>query len=126
MTDIYALAGGYIRAARIRNGLTQEDLADRAGTDVRHLRHVERGTKEARLGVYVRLLEELGVPVKAMLGREPTKTASPSSPLVRCERIMRRRAGSWSLLLEIARRLPSDATAGRTVSGRRRPGTLRG
>jgi transcriptional regulator with XRE-family HTH domain len=51
---------GRVRAARLRLGLTQEELARRAGVDVRTVRNAETGRRRPSLRTLGRLAEVLG------------------------------------------------------------------
>lgn len=56
---------GQIRAARLRLGLTQQNLADRAGVHVRTVRNVEQGTFGPSPVTPARLEGVLGVSFRA-------------------------------------------------------------
>ena len=53
--------GAELRAARERQGLTQEALAFRAGVHRTHISLLERGQRTPTLGVLFRLCEGMGV-----------------------------------------------------------------
>ena len=53
---------GQVRAARLRLGLTQEELARQAGVDPRTVRHVETGRHQSSRRTMQRLGEVLGQP----------------------------------------------------------------
>ncbi len=60
---IYKLMGSKMRIERKKLGLTQEELAEKAGITANFLGHIERGTKKARLDTIERLANALGIPV---------------------------------------------------------------
>ncbi len=55
--------GGVIRDARLRHGLTQEDLAKDAGVTARWLRAIERGKPGAEIGLILRVISRLGIEI---------------------------------------------------------------
>ncbi len=61
LTRAMARLGRYIRAARIRRGLTQRDLAGRMGVSRFSVIRLERGTPESSMGMYAGALEALDV-----------------------------------------------------------------
>jgi transcriptional regulator with XRE-family HTH domain len=61
--------GGHVQAWRKLRGLTQEQVADRAGIDRKSVMRVERGDAAVSLEILLRVLHALGVldgPVKAL------------------------------------------------------------
>lgn len=64
--------GDGLRAARIKAGITQEEVARRAGISVRTVRHVERGqVRNPRHETLARMAQVVGCDLAAALGREP-------------------------------------------------------
>lgn len=61
MMDIRKRFGSLVRAHRMRLGLTQEGLAERAGISPDMVSKIEGGTSGARFGVIAKLAEALGV-----------------------------------------------------------------
>ena len=59
--DIRRVMAGNVRRIRAERGLSQEDLADRAGVSVRYLGSIERGTTAATVVVLDRLARALRV-----------------------------------------------------------------
>lgn len=53
--------GALIREARNAAGLTQEQLAELAGTSTRTVRDIEKGTGATGLGIVARVAEVLGM-----------------------------------------------------------------
>jgi HTH-type transcriptional regulator/antitoxin HipB len=53
--------GALIRDQRIKLGLKQLDLADRAGVSRQWLIEVEKGKPRAEMGLVLRTIEELGI-----------------------------------------------------------------
>ena len=58
---ILSALGAAIRDHRLQAGLTQAELADRAGIGRPHLNHIEGGRKNPTVVVLVQLAESLGV-----------------------------------------------------------------
>lgn len=58
---ILAAVGGAVRECRLRAGLTQAELAERAGIGRPHLNHIEGGRKNPTVVVLVHLARSLGV-----------------------------------------------------------------
>ncbi|MFI1399297.1 BTAD domain-containing putative transcriptional regulator [Streptomyces sp. NPDC020681] len=64
--------GAGLRAARIKAGLTQDEVARRADISVRTVRHIERGqVKNPRHDTLARMAEAVGYETAAGTGREP-------------------------------------------------------
>jgi transcriptional regulator with XRE-family HTH domain len=72
MVDLRARFGGLVKAHRVRLGLTQEALADRAGISTDMVSKIEGGTSGARFGVITRLAEALAV--------DPAELFTPDLP----------------------------------------------
>ena len=69
--------GRALRTARIRRGLSQEQLADAAGLHRTHISLLERGLREPRLGTLVLLSRCLGVsPGEMSEWYEPQQSAA--------------------------------------------------
>lgn len=69
-----------VRRARLRRGLTQEALAERAGQDLSYLQRVERGATNLTVGVLLALAKALGVPPAALVRKArpvPVKRGRP-------------------------------------------------
>lgn len=56
-----------VRAARVRAGMTQEQLAERSGLHQTYLSDIERGKRNVTLDVVERLAAALEVPPLALL-----------------------------------------------------------
>jgi transcriptional regulator with XRE-family HTH domain len=66
--------GKRLREVRLTKGLTQSDLAERCGTSIAAISHIERGTKVPTLTTLVRLADALQCKVTKLvevLDREP-------------------------------------------------------
>ena len=59
--DIRALVGRNVRRARIEQGLTQEELAERAGTSQFYISSLEAGRRNPTVETVVALAQALGV-----------------------------------------------------------------
>ncbi|MBU8841237.1 MULTISPECIES: helix-turn-helix domain-containing protein [Mycolicibacterium] len=65
--EILAALGAAIRERRIAAGLTQAQLAERAGIGRVHLSHIEFGRKSPTVVVLVHLARALGIAPAALL-----------------------------------------------------------
>lgn len=70
--DLRARFGMLVRAHRVRLGLTQEALAERANISTDMVSKIEGGNSGARFGVITRLAEALGV--------DPAELFTPDLP----------------------------------------------
>ena|SRR5579885_3480504 len=70
-TQRHGLALPELRALRERGGLSQEDLASRAGITRAAIANLERGISRARPSTANRLAEALHVTLNVLAGREP-------------------------------------------------------
>ena len=62
--DIRHLLGKHIRCLREKSGLTQEELADRAGISTKYLQNLEgKNPKTARVVTLEKLAKGLGIPI---------------------------------------------------------------
>lgn len=59
--------GANLRAARERLGLTQEQLAAKAGLDRGHVNQIESGRQNASLATVEALAQAVGIPVHALM-----------------------------------------------------------
>jgi transcriptional regulator with XRE-family HTH domain len=66
--------GGHVQAWRKLRGLTQNQLADRAGIDRKTLMRVERGDGGVSFGIVLRVLHGLGVLDGVPTAVDPYKT----------------------------------------------------
>ena len=85
--DYYQI-GQRIRKYRKAQGLSQEELAARAGISVTHMSHIETGNTKLSLPVFVELADALGVQADELLfdrGSERSRLmAELSDTLDRC------------------------------------------
>jgi transcriptional regulator with XRE-family HTH domain len=70
MGDISKSLGRRIRSLRISRKLSQDALAEKAGTSVRHLGKIERGTVNASIQCLTSIAGALGMPVRDILETE--------------------------------------------------------
>ena len=56
-----------LRLARRRVGVSQEELADRAGIDRTYVSGIERGVRNPTIGIVARLAAELGTTAAMLL-----------------------------------------------------------
>ncbi len=71
--DVVALFGRNVRRMREEAGLSQEELAFRAGMKRTYLSDLERGTRNPSIRALGRLAEALGTNPDAMLSSSPPK-----------------------------------------------------
>jgi transcriptional regulator with XRE-family HTH domain len=63
MGDIYKEVGEHIRARRLQQGLTLEDLSELSGLHASYIGQIERGVKKSSLKTVASLAKALGIPV---------------------------------------------------------------
>lgn len=61
MSDIGKIVGDRIKLLRLEQGLTQEDVAHKAGIDASHLGRLERGERNPSLAVVEKVIYALGI-----------------------------------------------------------------
>jgi transcriptional regulator with XRE-family HTH domain len=64
---VAARFGANLKAARLRLGITQVDLAKLSGLQATRIPSIERGTSDLRLSTAQRLSDALGVPLSDLL-----------------------------------------------------------
>lgn len=67
MQDVEKTVGQTIRKLRGRRGITQEDLADRAGINRTHMYRIENGHVKMTLGTLKLISDALGVRARDLL-----------------------------------------------------------
>lgn len=72
---VRATLGRNVRELRLSVGLSQEDLADRAGTRRAFISDIERGETNATLDSIVRIARVLGVEAHALLTPRPKSSS---------------------------------------------------
>lgn len=73
--EMMALAN-LIRASRLAQGLTRDELADATGLSPKFISHVEGGKQTAQFGKVLQLLAELGIVLRAQASVDiPEKAA---------------------------------------------------
>ena len=70
MVDLRARFGGLVKAHRVRLGLTQEALAERANISTDMVSKIEGGNSGARFGVITQLSAALGVDPDTLFSQE--------------------------------------------------------
>lgn len=85
--------GLLVRAARARCRLTQQDLAVAAGVSRRWIVGLEAGKPRAELGLVLRVLSTLEIPLTADSPEPPTRSDSMSTQAVDLDAHLRRLAG---------------------------------
>lgn len=75
-----AIVGRNIKAAREAAGLTQEELADRAGMHTMEISRYERGVRDLRMSTVARLADGLEIPAAVLVdGLGATTKKAPGS-----------------------------------------------
>lgn len=69
--------GAFIRERRLKLGMDQSDLAEKAGTSRKWVVEVEQGKPRAEIGLVLRTLKTLGVSLDIVVDR--TEKVSPAS-----------------------------------------------
>lgn len=85
--------GLLVRAARLRRGMTQQDLAVAAGVSRRWIVDLEAGKPRAELGLVLRVLSTLGIPLTAEAPEAATRIDSVSLQAFDLDAHLRRLAG---------------------------------
>ena len=62
-----ATTGAKVRAARLRKGLSQEEVAARCGMDRANLAHIELGGRDPQVGTLKRIAKALDVPASLLI-----------------------------------------------------------
>ena len=75
--------GAVLRRARRRRGMTQRELAERAGIDAGAIRLLEGGHAEAMLSVWLEIGRVLGVALDALTGGGPVDRNSEPRSIAR-------------------------------------------
>ncbi|MHB1699796.1 MAG: helix-turn-helix transcriptional regulator [Acidobacteriaceae bacterium] len=68
--------GAFIRERRVKLGMDQSDLAEKAGTSRKWIVEVEQGKPRAEIGLVLRTLKALGVSLEIAVER--TQKVSPA------------------------------------------------
>lgn len=71
--------GAFIRERRIKLGMDQNDLAEKAGTSRKWIVEVEQGKPRAEIGLILRTLKTVGVSLDATIDHAQ-KASSASEP----------------------------------------------
>jgi transcriptional regulator with XRE-family HTH domain len=58
-----------LRKARLANGLTQADVAKKAGISENHYAQIERGEKNPSVTTFENIIDAIGVSSKEILGK---------------------------------------------------------
>jgi len=66
--DVRLQLGRAVRSERQRRGLSQEELAERAGLDRTYVSGLERGTRNPSLTTQHKIADALGLPLADLLG----------------------------------------------------------
>ena len=85
--------GLLVRAARTRRRMTQQDLAVAAGVSRRWIVDLEAGKPRAELGLVLKVLATLGIPLVADAPDAPTRSDSMPTQGIDLDAHLRRLAG---------------------------------
>jgi transcriptional regulator with XRE-family HTH domain len=103
--------GSQLRLARERLGLTQEDVAKRAGFDKAHISNLERDKKQPSIAGVDRLAAALDMPPfdlvrgTQMAGKYAAERSSPNDQAIQAEAERRRRSAKIVAIHEVYRRI---------------------
>ena len=78
--DLVKTLGDLIRRERRALNLTQQELADHAGTGLNFVSQLERGKETARLDKTLAVLRILGIELRACRGRKGISVADELEP----------------------------------------------
>jgi transcriptional regulator with XRE-family HTH domain len=81
--EILARIAARVRAARCERGLTQVELASRAGLTTGTISRLERGREPPTVSSLVRIAEAMGLELGALVGSLPPTAEKPASRLSR-------------------------------------------
>lgn len=88
ITDMAAL-GDLVRASRLAQGLTRDNVAIATGLSPKFITHIEAGKPTAQIGKVLHLLDELGITLRAHVSVD-------ISPATASKALNRRRASHGS------------------------------
>ncbi len=71
--------GAFIRERRVKLGMDQSDLAEKAGTSRKWIVEVEQGKPRAEIGLVLRALKTLGVSLEIAIDRTQKAHAASQS-----------------------------------------------
>lgn len=108
MTELRARVGARLREWRKRRGLTQEQLAERAGLSYKFIGEVERGAGNPTLETLGRLAEALHLDLAELVrAAEPRREPSPTYMLTASEiQLVREALESVDQLIERLEQAP--------------------
>lgn len=82
MHPLYKRLGQRLKDERHVQGLTQQDLAERAGLTTAFLSYLENGTRKGSMDAYLSLSAALGLEFDALLGAATQRTTAAGENLV--------------------------------------------
>jgi ribosome-binding protein aMBF1 (putative translation factor) len=80
ITDVLRFIAANTRRWRLRRGLTQESLAERADLDLRFVQRIERGTTNLSVSALIALADALKVEPTALFREAKLTPARPGRP----------------------------------------------
>ena len=78
MDSFLAAFSAHIRSIRLQRGLSQEDVAERAGIHVTYLSGIERGRRNPSVKSLYRIAKALDIPVREMFEFEAPPPGPPA------------------------------------------------
>jgi transcriptional regulator with XRE-family HTH domain len=79
-----------LRRLRTRDGMTQEQLAERASLGPVHVRNIERGVENVTLATLVALADAFNVPPGQLLRKAVLQPLRPGRPPARASRVRKK------------------------------------
>lgn len=79
MDDVYTMVGNRLRQFRIKRGLTQQIVSERAGISAAFLSFLETGRKKGSLETYHKLAGALDVTLDALFKDAPAPVIAPAA-----------------------------------------------
>ena len=86
MDELLTTIGSRLRSARVALGLSQEEVAARAGLNTSYLSQIERGRKAPSLDVFVRLATAVNLTLAELFADR--EDSAPSLDMREVERLM--------------------------------------
>ena len=80
--------GAFIRERRVKLGMDQSDLAEKAGTSRKWIVEVEQGKQRAEIGLVLRTLKTFGVSLDIAVDRAQKASAARESGKVDINKIL--------------------------------------
>lgn len=82
MHPFYKRLGQRLKEQRHRRGLTQQELAERAGLTTAFLSYLENGSRKGSMDAYLSLSAALGLELEALLGHSGERATAAGENLI--------------------------------------------